>query len=47
MNQIIVTIKGKEEVIKKLKLRLKPINRTNRLVRAEDADDAADNKKDH
>ena len=38
---------SKEEVIKKLKLRLKPINRTNRLVRAEDTDDAADNKKDH
>ena len=31
---------SKEDVIKKLKLRLKPIKRSNRLVRASDADDA-------
>ena len=35
---------SKEEVVEKLKLRLKPIHRSNRLVRAEDANDAIDKK---
>ena len=37
---------SKQEVIKKLKFRLQPINRTNRLVRAEDAANDTDDKKE-